>query len=264
MKANKLILMSLLCLLPFHIWAQPTTAETARTALPSVEEKTMVFAKKLKPSGNGLSIVVSANAEELEAVLEKKFEVATGQKVKSTKGLSTVESAVFEPISPRTLDYYYRVEPVGKAAENVSRVSLFVSAGYYNFLDSETYPKEVAAARTFLQGLDKNTKIFHLQQKVDAQQELVNKQLKEEADLHKESEKVHKDQIDAQAGIKKLEKEIEMLKAKVSENQSKLQKAEQAMAENASAKEAHSAKLAAEKEKLTKLQAELEVLKRDW
>jgi DNA repair exonuclease SbcCD ATPase subunit len=206
-----------------------------------------------------------------QTIKQSENEVATGEKVKSTKGLFAVESVTFDPISARTLDYYYRVEPIGKKEENQSRVTLFLSAGYYNFLDSETYPKEVAAARTFLQSLAKNTLIYRLQEKIKAQQELVNEQIKEEADLQKEGQKLHKDKIDADSNIKKLDEEIEklaaeieMLKAKVSENQSKLQKAEQAMASNSSAQEAQATKLAAEKEKLSKLQAELEELKRDW
>lgn len=265
MKAQKLILQLTLslCLIPLQMWAQPGSEETARMAFPSVQEETLAFAKKLKPSGNGLTIVVNANAEELESVIKDKLEVSTGEKVKTSKGLFTLESVIFEDISSRTLDYYYRVEPIGKSDENVSRVSLFVSAGYYNFLDSEKFPQEIESARAFLQQLEKNIQIFKLQEKINAQQELVSQQLKEEADLQKEREKLQKERVDAQDNINKMEAEIESLKAKIADNQANLLKADQAMTSNASSMETQAQALAAEKDKLLQLQAELAELQKN-
>ncbi|MEL7339171.1 MAG: hypothetical protein AAGM67_01705, partial [Bacteroidota bacterium] len=108
-----------------------------------VEETVATFSKKLKPSGNALTFVIEGDAEEILTVLNEKFSVATGEKVKSVKDLQTVESVVFEEISSRTMDYYYRVEPVENTNEKYSRITLFLSSGYYNFIDSEKYPEEM-------------------------------------------------------------------------------------------------------------------------
>ncbi|MFK7920824.1 MAG: hypothetical protein AB8H47_02660 [Bacteroidia bacterium] len=238
--------------------------ETATARLQQaaqVEETTASFAKKVKPSGNALTFVIEGNAEEILTVLNDKFAVGTGEKVKSFKGLQALESVTFAEISDRTMDYYYRVEPVENTEGKYSRITMFLSAGYYNFLDSEKYPEEVAKATTFLQSLDLKTKMYQLEQKITLQQEAVAKVQKTQDELIEKAEKLTKDVADEQNAILKMEEEIAKLKEKMVEAQAKIAKLETAKETNKTVQATQATKISESVAKLQALQTELEAMK---
>ncbi|MEL7529980.1 MAG: hypothetical protein AAFN10_01665 [Bacteroidota bacterium] len=236
----------------------PATARLQKAA--QVEETTASFAKKVKPSGNALTFVIEGNAEEILTVLNEKFSVGTGEKVKNFKGLQSLESVTFPEISDRTMDYYYRVEPVENTDGKFSRITMFLSAGYYNFLDSEKYPEEVANAKTFLQSLDLKTKMYQLEQKITAQQVVLAKEQKVEEELISKAEKLTKEVANEQGNIQKMEEEIAKLQEKITAAQAQIVKIEAAKEENKTSQAAQAVKISEEVAKLQAVQAELETL----
>lgn len=239
----------------------PATARLQKAA--QVEETTVSFAKKVKPSGNALTFVIEGNAEEILAVLDDKFSVGTGEKVKNFKGLQALESVTFAEISDRTMDYYYRVDPVENTNGKYSRITMFLSAGYYNFLDSEKYPEEVAKATTFLQSLDLKTKMYQLEQKVTAQQVVIAKAQKMQDETIEKEEKLTKEVASTQNNILKMEEEIAKLKEKIVAAQAQITKTEAAKEANKEIQATQAAKISEEVAKLQAIQTELEAMNQE-
>ncbi|MEL6590105.1 MAG: hypothetical protein AAFQ68_08500, partial [Bacteroidota bacterium] len=256
---NTLLAFALIAL-TINLQAQETATARLQKAA-QVEETNATFSKKLKPSGNALTFVIEGNAEEILTVLNEKFSVATGEKVKKVKDLQSLESVVFEEISPRTMDYYYRVEPVENTADKFTRITLFLSSGYYNFIDSEKYPEEMANATAFLQSLDLKTKMYQLEQKIAVQQEAVAEQQKMQDELIAKQEKLKKEVAASQNDITKMEADIAKLQEKIAATQTSIGELETAQGENTSKQEAQATKISEEVAKLQKLQAELEAMK---
>lgn len=237
----------------------PATARLQKAA--QVEETTASFAKKIKPSGNALTFVIEGNAEEILTVLNDKFTVGTGEKVKSFKGLQALESVTFSEISDRTMDYYYRVESVENTSDKYSRITMFLSAGYYNFLDSEKYPAEIANATAFLQSLDLKTKMYQLEQKITLQQEGIAGLQKTQDELIAKEEKLTKDAAAEQNTILKMEEEITKLNEKIVGTQAEITKLEIGKTDNKTAQATQATKISEEVAKLQALQVELEAMK---
>ncbi len=239
---------------------EPATARLQKAA--QVEETTATFAKKVKPSGNALTFVIQGDAEEILTVLNEKFSVGTGEKVKNFKGLQALESVSFPEISDRTMDYYYRVEPVENTDGKFSRITMFLSAGYYNFLDSEKYPEEVEKAKIFLQSLDVKTKMYQLEQKITAQQEVVAEEQKVEEELIAKGEKLTKEVANEQGNIQKMEEEIAKLQEKIAAAQAQIIKIETAQEANKTEQATQATKISEEVAKLQSIQTQLEELKK--
>ncbi|MEM6343672.1 MAG: hypothetical protein AAF927_07310 [Bacteroidota bacterium] len=261
---KNILLKSLLALvllnLSFSLKAQdPATARLQKAA--QVEETTATFAKKIKPSGNALTFVIEGNAEEILTVLNEKFSVGTGEKVKNFKGLQSLESVTFSEISDRTMDYYYRVEPVENTEGKYSRITMFMSAGYYNFLDSEKYPEEIAKATAFLESLDLKTKMYQLEQKLSAQQAVLAQEQKVEEALIEKAEKLAKDVADELSGIQKMEEEIAKLQAKIKAAKGQIAEIETAQEANKAKQLEQATKISEEVAKLQAIQTELDAIK---
>ena len=153
-----------------------------------VVEGIFPFHKKMADKANGLAIIIKGKPIDVEEVMEMTFkeELQSG-KVKNMKhGVMGMESARIARMSQRTLDYYYRVESAATEEEGPTKVSLFLSAGNNNFLDSEKYPEEMAAATKMLQELQSKVEAYELQLAIDAQEAKVEEALKEQEDYIKE------------------------------------------------------------------------------
>ena len=152
-----------------------------------ITEGTLPFMRKV--SGNGLSIVLEGQKNNVEDVLDKKFSAETGSKRKKVKGISAFEGVRMSDISSSTMDVYYNVEKVSNTS---SRATIFLSAGNYNFLDSETYPEEMEAMRRMMSGLQLETTIYELELAISEQEKTIDKAIKEHTRMEKDSVSLEK------------------------------------------------------------------------
>ena len=161
-----------------------------------IKEGTFVFAKKITPSANGLSMVVEGEAEMVSDWFETEWKGLTNKKPKNVKqdvmGMESMQVARF---SNATLDYYYRIEPLGKEMPGFTRINLFLSAGNYNFLSSEKYPAEMEAAKNWLGELPAHLEVFRNKRAVEEQEAMIVKAEKELKSLQHEAQKLEKEQL---------------------------------------------------------------------
>ncbi len=122
--------------------------------------------------GNALSVDLMGQKKNIEDVLEKKFKMKTGMKSRSRKGVKAFEMARMLDISSRQLDYYYTVENK-KGINNTYTVRLFIKDGN-KFLNTETYPEEVDAAREILENLQYETTVYEFELAINEQHEILN------------------------------------------------------------------------------------------
>jgi 2-phosphoglycerate kinase len=163
-------------------------------------EGARTFAKK--STANGISVVVMGQPKNVEAVLEEKLQKATASKSKNYKGLRVFEGVRAQNISPSTLDIYYEVEKAGKDDDNNSRVTIFLSSGNENFLDSRDYPDEVNATAEMLEGLEHEVNIYEMKLAIGEQEKVIDKAVKDQ-------EKLVKDSVDLEVKLAETYKAIE-------------------------------------------------------
>lgn len=204
----------------------------------NISEMSYEFVKKVAPSANGISTLLYGNTDAIEAVIETQFKNAANAKSKGLKSVNSFEGVVFDAISPKTLDYYYKLEE-DKNNPDQTRITLFVSAGNYNFMSSDKFPEVMAAAKRWVASLDKATRVKVIDDKIDLQTKAVEDFTKDYDKLVEEGEKLDKD-------AESMQKEIEKLKEKIAEN-------EQAQVKNEEAQAAEKAKLEVEQTKLKTL-----------
>jgi hypothetical protein len=138
-------------------------------------------------TANGLSITIQGQPKNVEQVLDEIFKNQTGQRVRTRKGMSAVEEGRFRNVSRQALNYYYTVEKPSRGDGTHSRVTLFISAGNRNFLDSSQYPREMQAASDLLSSLELEVMKYELAVVIEEQQKVLDKALKEQARLVKDS-----------------------------------------------------------------------------
>jgi len=126
-----------------------------------------------KEEGNALSVDIVGQKKNIEDVLEKKFKIQTGMKSRSRKGVTAFETARMLDVSSHQLDYYYDVENK-KGIDNTYTVRLFIKDGN-EFLNSDTYPEEMEAAREMLENLQYETTVYEFELAVNEQQEILDK-----------------------------------------------------------------------------------------
>ena len=187
------------------------------------------FAKK--ESGNAITITCEGDPKNVEEVLKTKLKKVKGGG--NVKGNTAHEGVVIEEFSPKTLDYYYRVD---KAGENQSKIIFFVSFGNNNFLSSKDDPSVVANIKTSLENMVSEIKRFEIQLAIEAQEKVLAGAISDQEKLEKDLEKLQKEQI-------KLEEEL----AKCKENQ----------VTNKSSQEAQKKQIEEEKKVLSELQTKL-------
>lgn len=140
-----------------------------------------------KESGNGLSMVLQGQPKNVEAVLDEKLKDGTGIKGRKRSGNRAYENARYRKISPESLDIFYRVERASRGDKTNSRVFLFLSSGNNNFLDSKTYPDEIASAKEFLAGLPLAVEIYEMGLVIENQQKVIEKEIKRHEQMVKDS-----------------------------------------------------------------------------
>jgi hypothetical protein len=143
-----------------------------------------------KESANALSIVVQGQTRNVEEVMDRKLRAATGQKSKTTKGLTMYESARLAGASTNVMDMYFRVEKASRSDKNHSRVIIFLSSGNNNFLDSETNPNEFDAAKAILNDLQLDVEIYELELAIDEQNKVIEKAVKDHDKMVSDSVKL--------------------------------------------------------------------------
>ena len=158
------------------------------TSGQEITEGSRSFLKK--ESANALSIVVQGLPKNVETVMEKKLQAATGQKSKNMKGHRLYESARLADRSIASMDMYFRVERASKSDKNHSRVNLFISSGNNNFINSETNPGEMEAAKEVLRSLQLDVEIYELELAIGGQNKVIDKANKEHLKMEVDSVKL--------------------------------------------------------------------------
>lgn len=130
-------------------------------------------------SYNALSVVVVGQPKNVEAVLDKKFEAATGSKPKTSKGVKMISGASYARMSANTLDMFYKVETATKTDNNHTRVNLFLSSGNDNFISSESDPETMRGAAEILKGLQTEVTIYEYELAIEEQTKVIDKAIKD-------------------------------------------------------------------------------------
>jgi hypothetical protein len=185
----------------------------------SASEVTVDFEKKVP--ANALSITIPAGVKTVEAVLEEKFKKETKAKAKGAGKNTGFVGATYTKISASTMDYFYRVEKTDKDDKS-SNVLLFISLGNNNFIKSDKYPQEMAAAKGELESLLKEVKIYDLTESVKGQEKAVEKVLEQQKKLEGEMTSLEKQLKETQANIEKNKGSQEKQKKSIEDEQNKL------------------------------------------
>jgi len=185
----------------------------------SASEVTVDFEKKVP--ANALSITIPASTKTVEAVMEEKFKKETKGKGKGAGKNTGFLGVIYSKISASTMDYFYRVEKADKEDKS-SNVLLFISLGNNNFIKSDKYPQEMAAAKGELEGLLKEVKIYELTENVKGQEKAVEKVLEQQKKLEGEMTSLEKQLKETQANIEKNKGSQEKQKKMIEDEQNKL------------------------------------------
>lgn len=181
-----------------------------------VKEGNYPFNKKIAPIAYGLSLDVAATPEHATKVIEEEFKANTKGKPKSFKdGLYVVEALNFPRISDAMLDYYYRVEPSSKKDKSNARITLFLSAGNFNFRDAKDHKHEFKAAQSWLKDVAKKINGQEMEFAMEAQEDVLK-------EISKNIEKLKKEQLDLEKKQKELLDEIARNKQEQETQQQKL------------------------------------------
>lgn len=181
----------MIMLLATSVWAQKTMEGNEKTPLGD--------------SGPCLVVEIEGQRDNVEDVMKDKFKkLKTGKK----KGFVTMEKQAYDEISATTIDLYYKVD---KSGDNKSKVIMFLSTGYDNWMTAQTHAQEVSAAKEILNGLAREVRVYELTKAIAAQTKVVEEAVKTQEGLEKDQEKLEKDQ-------EKLEEEIAENKQEQEEN----------------------------------------------
>lgn len=131
-----------------------------------------------KSTANGLTVVVEGEQKNVQHVMDELVNRGTGIRGKNTKGLKAYSNARFAEISNATMDVFYDVERASKTTPPQTRVTVFLSSGNDNFMDSSTHPDEIANATSFLENLQYEVTKYELALSIEAQEKLIEKEVK--------------------------------------------------------------------------------------
>ena len=140
-----------------------------------------------KTSGNSLSIIYTGQPANVEAVLQKWISEASGQRGSSKSGFKAWEGVRIQAFSPNTLDYYLSVDKLSRQDKENSEATFFISAGNENFLSTGSNPEIINEVKSWLESMQKEITIYELQLAIEAQEKVIEKSLKEEDGLQKDS-----------------------------------------------------------------------------
>lgn len=199
---KKIFLISLLALFStLSAWAQKSNEANEKTPLGE----------------NGPAIVIEfeGQAKNVEDVLSDKFKKLKSSK---TKGFVSMEGQIFTEIGPDMMDIYYKVE---KGKENQSKVIMFLSKGYNNWMTGSTNPAEVGNAKKMLDNLVAEVRKYELGIAIAAQEKVLDGATKDQEKLVKEGEGLVKDHQKLEEELAK-NKENQELNKKSQEDQKKV------------------------------------------
>lgn len=163
----------LLTLFSLTVWGQKTSEGSEKSPLGD--------------SGPCLIVEVEGQRDNVEDVMKDKFKkLKTGKK----KGYVTMEKQLYEEISSTTIDLYYKVE---KSGDNNSKVIMFLSTGYDNWMTSTTHANEINNTKAILDGLAREVRVYELTLAIAAQTKVVENVTKDQEGLEKDLEKLQKD-----------------------------------------------------------------------
>lgn len=185
-----------------------------------VHETSRKFMKK--SAGNALSIVIQGQPKNVEHVLNDLFKSQTGNKGKTSKGVTAFEGSVFRRISSGTMDYYFEVEKPSKGDEIHSRVSLFIAEGNQNFISSSTHPEQMKAAKTFMKGLEMDVKKYEFQVAIDDQTKLIEKEEKNYEKMYQDSLKLETKLAETLQALEEIKVNRASQKVKIAEEKDRL------------------------------------------
>ncbi len=206
----------LLTVLSFSLWGQKTTEGSEKSPLGD--------------SGPCLIVEVEGQRDNVEDVMKNKFKkLKTGKK----KGYVSMEKQAYDEISATTIDMYYKVD---KAGDNRTKVIMFLSTGYDNWMTSADHPNEINNTKAILDGLAREVRQYELELAIAAQTKVL--------------EGLQKDQEDLEKDLEKLEKDHEKLEEDLAENK-------QDQETNKQDQEANKQKMEEEKKVLDELQQKL-------
>lgn len=180
-------------------------------AQPSVSEATIPYGKT---SANSLSVVLTGQPKNVEAVLDKKFKAETGVKGKTTKGVTAYEAAKFPSISTSSLNFYYMVEKAGKVDNSSSKVNLFISSGGEGYFSRQNNPTEMANAEDMLKGLQDEVTYYEYELAIQEQIKVFDKAIKDHDNMVKDSVNLEKRLAEVNKSIEqnKMDRRNQLLK----------------------------------------------------
>ncbi len=192
---------------------------TTTLSAQKVYESTQTFMRK--DQGNSLSVDIQGQKKNIEDVLDQKFNIQTGKKSRSMKGVTAFETARMLDVSPRELNYYYDVEKK-KGVDNTCTVRLFIKDGR-EFLSSETDPEEMESATEILNNLQYETKVYEFELAVTEQEKIVEDVVKDHRKMIEDSIKLESRMDDLIKDMEKNSKEIEKQIVKMEEERLRLE-----------------------------------------
>ncbi|MEL6676026.1 MAG: hypothetical protein AAFR61_27710 [Bacteroidota bacterium] len=188
---KKTLNLSLLCLL-FLGFILPAQAQ-------EIIEGPRPFMKK--ESANGLSMVLEGQAKNVEAVMERLFNTGTNSKGKLRSGLRSYEGARVSRLSSNTMDVFYKVEKSGRGNTNKSRVTVFLSTGNGNFMNSTDYPDEMTSAKEMMEEFQWEVNVYELELAIQEQNKVIDKAIKVHDKMVKDSVGLEKKLAETQQAI---------------------------------------------------------------
>lgn len=222
------------------LFAQTLVSQTPTQVL----EGDFTFIKKIKATANGLTMDIAGESEMITEMMTKRLEEATGEKVKSfKKGIMGMEGVMLESISANTYDYYFRVDEIKNKDPERSKITLFVSVGNHNFINSDKYPNEVAASKVWLQKLLSWKRLKEIAIAEAAQQIKLEEAEKQQAVITETATKLNENKANMDAEFEKLQAKLKELAKKKESNDQALLKHEVSIKDHAKNVEEIRAKL---------------------
>jgi hypothetical protein len=169
--------------------------------------------------GKCVMIELEGQNKNVEAVLAEKFKKLKGKK---EKGFEAFKAQIFPEISSNTLDYYYKVETKG---DNKTKVVMFMSTGYDNWLNPTENAGEINNAKKMLEGLVVEVRTYELNLAIGAQTKVLEEATKTQEKLVKDNEDLKKELAKLQEDIENNKKSTES-NVKTQEEQKKVIEAE--------------------------------------
>jgi len=156
----------------------------------------------------------------IEDALKERLEKAGLGKRSSEKGFMAYRGATWTEIGTDKMDIYVKVDGKG----NMSTITMLVSKGYDNFINSASDPEKTQKVQAFLNSFIKDARLYNLKLSILAQEDVIKKaekDLKSSVDsgdkLQKDKDKVEKQIADNKSEQDKKQSAIDAAKVKLEE-----------------------------------------------